>query len=85
MSGAGLSHLGMMPRLRRLDLSGTEGPTAAGLPGFGCVREVILRECGWVTDAGLAAVADLPHLRRLDLRGCSVVTDAGVAHLARAA
>lgn len=81
--------ISLMPRLRRLDLTGSAlkdgglvGGLAASLPAS--LSSLSLRECCSLSDAGLAGLlAALPALQEADLSMCSQLGDGTLAQLGR--
>jgi uncharacterized protein (TIGR02996 family) len=79
MDDAGVRLLGKLPRLRRLDLTGTNA-TGRGLENFPLLTELNL-DSTRADDVGMASVAKLPRLRLLNVSGTRI-TGASLAHLA---
>lgn len=89
VTAAGLTTVSRLQGLRTLIL------TRAGVGGVPLTNEALaavsqVKSLAWleaalpdVTDAGLAALAELPELAHAALYECGRVTDAGVAHLAK--
>jgi uncharacterized protein (TIGR02996 family) len=78
MDDAGVRLLGKLPRLRRLDLTGTNA-TGRGLENFPLLTELNL-DSTRADDAGMASVAQLPRLRFLNVSGTRI-TGASLANL----
>lgn len=79
-----LAYLARLPKLERLDLSGTD-LTDAGLGFLRGLTHLVRLDVSdtKVTDAGLVALQELPALRKLTVTG-TAVTPAGVSQLRRA-
>jgi hypothetical protein len=78
MDDVGVRLLGKLPRLRRLDLTGTNA-TGRGLENFPLLTELNL-DSTRADDAGMACIAKLPRLRVLNVSGTRI-TGAALAHL----
>lgn len=75
---AGLAALGLPLAKLTLDRCGIRGP---GLAMFLSLTSLCVRDCDYLSAAGLAAVAGLPMLRELDIITCDGITPAGLQEL----
>ena len=79
VTGAGLMHLELFPKLRRVELAGTDVSDLTQIPALPGLDTLGLSGTK-VTDESLAALKKITGLVSLDI-GETAVTDAGLAHL----
>jgi beta-lactamase regulating signal transducer with metallopeptidase domain len=86
MGDEGLAHLRSLPQLSYLELQGTNFGDLGmvHLKQFQALKSLYFSEGkAFISDAGLADIAEIPNLEELSLDSRGEVTDAGLAHLVK--